>query len=105
MMKMKQMIRPDAPVLRRVGFGLLPEDSFFRRLRGGGEIFYVGEPLGCEGLDVFPVYEDASISSWSCDEDDTPHPAEDVDVIDPKELGITEVKWADDTCESSLKGE
>jgi len=94
---MKQMIAPNVPVLERVFFGSLTE-GFFRRAGGGGKIFYLycdleGDPEGCDEAPIFPVNEDGLI--LKCKQEIL-HPGEEVDVIDSKDLGITEIRWVDD---------
>lgn len=87
---MEQMSRPDAPFLKKEKFGQI-SSVFFRRFGDGGRIFYAW----VHGLWVFsmPVLSDGSVARHSSN---VPHPNELVEVIDPKELEIAQIKWADD---------
>jgi len=87
---MKQMENSSAPIIARMGFGRL-SSAFFKRSCEGDKVFFVG-PSGNMHF-VFPVLEEGSISRHGKG-DDQPYPSEDVAVLDPKDLGIAEVKWA-----------
>jgi hypothetical protein len=94
--KVKQMIKPDAPASERINFGSLTEASFFRRRHGAGEIFFAGESPDSNEFAAWPVLENGLISKCAS-ASDLPHDKEEVDIINPEELGITKIKWADDS--------
>lgn len=86
---MKQMINTEAPVAENTLFGHL-QTGFFRICNGEGKIFYVitwgNEPV------PFPVREDGLISKRS-QGIDMLHPYEEIEIIEAKDLGISEIKW------------
>jgi len=88
---MQQMVNSSAPVLERIPFGRL-SGGFFRRSCDQGKVLFAGQ--SGHMVFSFPVLEDGSISKHGhgCDQ---PECLEEIEVIDPKELGIAEIKWAD----------
>ncbi len=89
---MKQMMNSSAPAVERIYFGSLSE-GFFRKARDNGKIFYLGEDTILTGVGVWPVFENGLISGCGVD---FPHDHEEVEVIEARDLGITEIKWAED---------
>jgi len=89
---MKQMVNSQAPALEKIPFGDLVS-GFFRRSCDQGGILFAGRSGGWSF--VFPVFEDGSISRHGSGKD-RPYPGEEISVIDPKSLGISEARLAND---------
>lgn len=91
---MEQMVaRPaDVPAVEKGRFGDL-EKGFFRRSRvGKGEVFF-----GCrygEWVLSFPVGVDGRISRSGSG---VPSPNEEIDLLFPESLGISDIKWVEDS--------
>lgn len=83
---MKFLIRPQAPVFVRMSYGDV--EYGFRKDRMG-QIFF----LATHGRETisFPVLEDGTISPHG---DFGTFPETVVDLVHPKELGISEIQWA-----------
>ena len=88
---MKQMVNVSAPVLARMAWGELT-GGFFRRDCDKGAILFAVQ-YG-DMIFAFPVFKDGTISTTSAGRyQEEPYLGEMVDVIHPKDLGITEIKW------------
>jgi hypothetical protein len=91
------MRRPDIPAVAR-----LPLDEIAAAfVRGnGGEIYLAGARGGVlgffiEGLTLFyPVYQNGTVSRHGFGEI-VQFTAPEIDIVSPKDLGISEVVWAD----------
>ena len=86
---MKQMVAPQAPVLAQKQFGDL--DMAFVRLYDRGQIFMT-QGHGRDHTLIYPVLEDGTVQNMPL----IPYffGEKVVEVIHPRDLGITELRWA-----------
>lgn len=92
------MINLEAPATDRIPFAEFL-DGFFRKSHGHGEIFYAdtSRDLALDAFTIFPVREDGLVSNQGkTDPIEQPYPTEEVEIILPRDLGIAEVRWAED---------
>lgn len=82
------MVAPDAPVLTKLQYGTIA--SAFYRYGREGKVFYAGQHG--KWTFSFPVLKDGAISRHG---GHIPYPTEEVEVIHPRDLGITEFKWVE----------